>query len=70
MHNINLSDKDIMIIDVALRVFRVAVSCAGDAWSREDLMDLVELSAEIARLAQADREERQAKHAQDQNRRE
>lgn len=64
MHNLDLSDKDIMLIDYALRLFSTAVTCVARQWRPQDLADLHSLCDDFARLAEADRREREARLAE------
>lgn len=69
MHTIQLSDKDVAIIDTALLLLEQAVAQVRDEWLASDVNELRELHAWFTLTRAQDRERRRIASAKDQNRR-
>jgi hypothetical protein len=68
MHQVTLSDRDILILKYALRTFMLAVEAARSSWQDEDYDAAQTLAAEFAALADADRELRRNANAENHHR--
>lgn len=68
MHELTLTNRDVLMISYALRILLAASYCVRDSYDPEDFENLKSLSKDFDKLAQADAKERNTTDATSTNR--